>query len=413
MSNDDYIKKLTDTLVALRRYCADNDYKGWDPYDGLNSRIFRAIPLIRRSAIIRLCWIQLFKRSPLNLRRILLVPKQHNAKGVALALQAHCEIYHTLEIEPSLAKLLGDKASIKEEIARIAKLLITLATPGFSGPAWGYNFPWQCRREFLFPAGQPTVVATNFAVWALLDAYDIIGDKALLDTACAAARFVTNDLRRTPHAGGIILSYSTMPGNDTIYNASLLGSRILTRIYTYTGEKALLELAQQSLKACAAEQRSDGSWTYGLKPVTGWIDSFHSGYNLDAYADYERLTGDHTYDSVLERGLKYYTSTFFNAEDGTPSYYHNKRYPIDIHCPGQLPITLDSTNRYEQYRSLAHKVFDWTIENMRQKDGTFIYQKKPGISSRIPYMRWSLTFELRSLAVMLRREVMIKAQRAK
>lgn len=405
MIDNKYTGEIIEALTALREYCANNDYKGWDPYDGLNSRVFKAIPLIGCSAIIRLCWIQLFKRSPFNLRRILLVPKQHNAKGVALALQAHCEMYHTIEISPALSKYLGDKNAIKSEITRLARLLIALATPGFSGPAWGYNFPWQCRREFLFPAGQPTVVATNFAVWALLDAYDITGDIKLKDTACAAARFITKDLRRTPHAGGVILSYSAMPGNDTIYNASLLGARTLTRIYKYTGETALLELAQQSLKACAAEQKPDGSWTYGLKNVTGWIDSFHTGYNIDAYADYAKLTGNHTYDEIVQRGLEYYIATFFDAQDGTPSYYHNKRYPIDIHCPGQLPVTLDTTDRYNNYHDLAMKVFRWTMKNMRQKDGTFIYQKKPGISSRIPYMRWSLTFELRSLAVMLRREV--------
>ncbi|CDE56772.1 putative uncharacterized protein [Prevotella sp. CAG:873] len=405
-----YPEGLVEALTTLRDYCARNDYKGWDPYDGLNSRVFRAISLIGRSAIIRLCWIQLFKRSPLNLRPLLLVPKQHNAKGVALAVQAHCEMFHAVEADPPLAEVLGTQDTLKAEISRLSQLLVSLATPGFSGPAWGYNFPWQCRREFLFPAGQPTVVATNFAVWALLDAYDITGDETLKDTACAAARFVTEDLRRTPHAGGVILSYSAMPGNDTIYNASLLGSRLLTRIYTYTKDDSLLDLARQSLKACAAEQRPDGSWTYGLKPVTGWIDSFHTGYDLDAYADYARLTNDHTYDEVLRHGLEYYTTTFFDASDGTPSYYHDKRYPIDIHCPGQLPVTLDTTNSYDRYRPLALKVLRWTLDNMRQNNGTFMYQKKPGISSRIPYMRWSLAFELRSLAVTLRREAQRRAE---
>ncbi|HRN05199.1 MAG TPA: delta-aminolevulinic acid dehydratase, partial [Muribaculaceae bacterium] len=117
-----YPEGLVEALTTLRDYCARNDYKGWDPYDGLNSRVFRAIPLIGRSAIIRLCWIQLFKRSPLNLRPLLLVPKQHNAKGVALAVQTHCEMYRAVEADPSLAEVLGTQDTLKAEISRLSQL---------------------------------------------------------------------------------------------------------------------------------------------------------------------------------------------------------------------------------------------------------------------------------------------------
>ena len=54
--------KVTAALKSLRDYCENENYKGWDPYDGLNSKVYRAIPLLKRSAMWRLCVIQGFKR---------------------------------------------------------------------------------------------------------------------------------------------------------------------------------------------------------------------------------------------------------------------------------------------------------------------------------------------------------------
>lgn len=77
----------------LRDYCERENFAGWDPYDGLNSRVFKAMPLVGRSAVARLVWIQLFKRNPLNLRGLLLVPKQHNAKAIGLFLHGYCLLH--------------------------------------------------------------------------------------------------------------------------------------------------------------------------------------------------------------------------------------------------------------------------------------------------------------------------------
>ena len=72
-----------------------------------------------------------------------------------------------------------------------------------------------------------------------------------------------------------------------------------------------------------------------------------------------------------------------------PKYYHNKTYPIDIHCPAQLLVTMSRLKKINDYSELAEKVTIWTIENMQNKKGYFYYQLKKGISSKIPYMRWS------------------------
>lgn len=380
---------IQESFSRLRAYCEAEDYKGWDPYDGLKSKLAHAILPLKHSAILRLCIIQGFKRCPVNLRRIAMVPKEHNAKGIGLFLQGYCNLYKMEKNQETLNR-----------IVYLADLLLKMRSdkvfPGqYHGACWGYNFDWQARRLFLFPAYTPTVVATNFCATALMEAYEITGVQRYLDVALSSAEFVLKDLHRyypdEEDKSKFLFSYSKLPGNDTVYNASLLGSRLLAFCYKYTGNQEYLEAARASVRACVEGQQKDGSWVYGLLPVQNWIDSFHTGYNLDALIAYEEQTGDMQFHAAIEKGFKFYIENFFES-DGTPKYYHNKMYPIDIHCPGQLFVTLARLHRSGQCRELADKVMDWTITNMQDKNGYFYYQLKKGMNTKISYMRWSNAF---------------------
>lgn len=390
---------VKDKLLRLKSYCEGEDFSGWDPYDGLNSKIFKVMPFVGKSAIARLVWIQLFKRNPVNLRRLLMVPKQRNAKGIGLFLKGYCALWHAVDSDTKLAKIYGSKQELEVRIKDLADWLIANMSKGYSGAAWGYNFPWQCRREFLFESFEPTVVATYFCAGALLDAYQITGDERYRDVALTSADFIKKDLRRTPYGDGVIISYSKMPGNDTIYNASLLGSALLARCYSYTGDAESLELARQSVAACCAAQCADGSWTYGVKSVTGWIDSFHTGYNLMGLEEYMRYTGDRRPAEAVERGWNYYINTFF-LPDGSPKYYHNRQYPIDIHCVGQLFVTMVVLGKRKEATELAEKVMAWASANMWDEKGYYYYQLKQGVSAKISYMRWSNAFMFAALAML-------------
>ena len=395
-------KVILDALLPLKSYCEREQFKGWDPYDGLNSKLFQALPLLKKSAICRLVVIQGFKRCPWNLRRLFLVPKEHNAKGIGLFLQGYCNLYEAVSRRPELEAQLGSAEAILKQIHELSRLLISMRSVGnYHGACWGYNFDWQARRLFLFPKGTPTVVATNFAATALMSAYEVTGNKEYLDVALTSAEFVMQDLHRTPYEGGFLFSYSPLQGNDTVFNASLLGSRLLSFAYKYTGCEEYRQAARESVIACCAGQRDDGAWIYGMLPVQSWVDSFHTGYNLDALQAYEELTGDTTFHSYLEKGLKYYLANFFEA-DGCPKYYDTAKWPIDIHCPGQLLVTLSRTGLLESNADLAERVLRWTVDNMQdKKEGYFYYQLKRGISSKIPYMRWSNAFMFYALSYAL------------
>jgi hypothetical protein len=382
---------IFNSLNLLRHYREQENFKGWDPYDGLNSQVFQSLPLLKQSVFARLCWIQLFKRSPVNFRRVMLVPKEYNAKGIALFLQGYCNLY----------KAHGDDKKEQEtilgKIRYLADLLISLQVKGYSGACWGYNFDWQARRLFFFPKDTPTVVATSFCVSALLDAYQATKNDVYLKTAFTSAQFILKDLKRTDRANGFLLSYSPLPGNDVVINASLLGSRLLCLIYEYTKDDTLLTIARQIISTCCETQSADGSWPYGLLPVQNWIDSFHTGYNLDSLIVYQNISGDSCFSVNIQKGFEFYLNNFF-MEGGAPKYYHDRLYPMDIHCPAQLIITLYRLNQLEAHKELAEKVMNWTIFNMQSPKGYFYYQLKKGMSSKIPYMRWSNAFVFNALS---------------
>ena len=108
--------------------------------------------------------------------------------------------------------------------------------------------------------------------------------------------------------------------------------------------------AKKALIACEL-QESDGSWVYGLLPVQSWKDSFHTGFNLDAMETYQQNTNDYSFQKYIEKGWKYYIENFFE-ESGKPKYYHNKTYPVDIHCPAQLIVTASKLKQFKSQEEL-------------------------------------------------------------
>src|SRR5699024_4748050 len=177
--------------LKLKEYCENQDFKGWDPYDGLNSEVFQASPL-KHSKFARLAWIQLFKRNPINLRHLLKVPKGYNPKGIGLFLTGYCNLY---KIAQAGDTTFGTKEEIIEKINHLADLLIELQSEGYSGACWGYNFDWQSKAFFL-PDGTPTVVATSFATQALIYTYECTREDRFLNVALSSAKFILNDLNR-------------------------------------------------------------------------------------------------------------------------------------------------------------------------------------------------------------------------
>ena len=374
-------------LLKLLAYCNENDWAGYDPYDALNSRAFAVFPVLN-SRLPRLVLTQALKRSPVNVRRLLRIPKVQNPKAIALFLSALLRV-------PKM-RISNREALVELMINR----LIALRSPGIPYWCWGYSFAWQMRSDVV-PSGAPNLVCTTFVANALLDAYDQSTDGRCLSMAVGAAEYIMNELYWTD--GKLISSFSyPLPSLKTqVHNANFLAAALLSRVYQRTGEKKFLEPALQTARCSAALQHGDGSWDYGEAPSQRWKDNFHTGFNLGALNAIGNHLQTSEFDNSVSRGFTFYHTHFFR-EDGAPKYFHNRTYPIDIHCVAQSIITLTEFKHLDPSSlSLANKVLQWAINNMWDEQGFFYYRVLRLGTIRTPYMRWGQAWMLLALATIL------------
>jgi len=374
---------IESVLNKLEYFIQLQGWKGWDPYDALNSDFIKILTFGRKK--LRIAAIQFIRRSPINFRPILGVPKGTNPKGMGLFASAYLSRFEKTKREEYSCKA-----------KKILDWLIKNYSTGYRGICWGYNFDWQSRAFFL-PRYTPTVVNTSFIGRAFIKAYDVLGDSKYLRVARSACDFILNDLNRFPNSQSEIrnphlpfcFSYSPID-HYYVHNATALASSLLALMYERTGERKLFEIAKRSIQYVASYQREDGSWYYGEDDIakrTG-IDNFHTGFILESLKIYAQATGDKSFDEQIKRGLKFYQKNFF-LSDGAPKYYYNKIYPLDIHSAAQSIVTLIQLREYGADMDLCQKVAQWMIKNMQDKQGYFYYQKGSLLTNKIPYIRWS------------------------
>ncbi|MDC0362102.1 hypothetical protein OAN12_03575 [Halioglobus sp.] len=379
------METIENAFGALKAYCESEGYKGWDPYDGLSSKIFQATPL-KNWRLARLAWIQGFKRSPVNFRKLLRVPKEHNAKGIGLFLSGYCNLYRLARRGDSR---FGDESELLERITSLADLLLTKQNTDYSGACWGYNFDWQ-SKAFYLPKYTPTVVVTSFVVEALLQAYEITSKKSYLEAASSSADFVINDLNRIDKPDGLFMfSYSPLD-RQAVYNASLLGTKILSLVYSYNKNEVLKKFAYISALAVCNCQNEDGSFPHSDQVRQRWRDNFHTGFKLESLMIYQKCCNDDAFSKYIEAGFDYWLKHYFNQKTGRAYYYDRgmKKDLVDLHCAAQALSTIYKLDKSATYIQLVERISLWPIENMQSNEGFFDFQKKGVRVNRIPYMRW-------------------------
>ena len=227
------------------------------------------------------------------------------------------------------------------------------------------------------------------------------------DVAKSAGDFVVNDIGRYEDSDETICFMYTPQNKDRpslegcIHNSNLLGAWLLARLYQHTKDDNLFSLANKAVPYTSKHQFPDGGWYYGEPKKYIWIDSFHTGYVLEAIYRYIKATGDTTIEDKLIKGYKYFISTFFE-HDGTPTYYNHKTYPIDIHCASQGIQTLVNLKEYDDTSiELAKKVALWAIKHMQDPKGYFYFRKYPLITNKTPMFHWGQSTMLSGLGHLL------------
>ncbi len=377
-----------EVLGSARRlldYCRAENWSGYDPYDALNSKMINVSTF--QSRIPRIIFTQFLKRSPINFRKVLQIPKTQNPKGIALFLSAILKA-------PELS---SDDS--EELTGSLIERLVTLRSPDSKFWSWGYSFPWQ-TRSVVVPSGAANLVCTTFVAQALLDCYERRNDVRGLEMAASAAEYILNELYWTD---GTVAGFSyPLPSvRSQVHNSNFLAAALLCRVFRHTGEHRFLEPAFRVARYSAAKQRPDGSWPYGEAKSQQWIDNFHSGYNLCALRAMSRDARTNEFDSRIRDGYQFYRDNFF-LSDSVVRYFHNRTYPLDIHCIAQSILTLVAFKDIDSSAiDAAHSVFGWAMEHMWDDRGFFYYRALRLGTIRTSYMRWSQAWMLLAMSNLL------------
>ena len=346
-------------------------FRGYDPYDGLKSRLFRMTPFFR-SGKLRLAWIQIFKRSPVNFRPLALVPKGSNAKGLALIIRGLVNMH----------RIYDDRRYLDEAVGLAGKLIAQRA-PDREYFCAGYDFFWEARA-FSVPEFTPNMVVSTFAGHALLDLHEAIPDTEWLGCALGAGEFMEKELLLRETDDQAVFGY--VPGErKVIHNVNLLAAAYFARLYSISKDPRHEKYASKAAGYSVKAQREDGAWTYGEEDYQGWIDNFHTGFNLVSLEAVRRHLDTDVYDESMELGLAFHMDNHY-LKDMTPKYYDGSLYPVDIHNFAQGIDTFLTFGYMEKARNLAEKAVEMMWD---EKKHYFYYRKNKWYKNRIDYLRWS------------------------
>lgn len=383
---------LANHYDKLYSYCQKASFAGYDPFDGLNSRLFQATPL-KYLGPARLAWLQMVKRVATDLRPALRVDKGVNPKALALFAMAELSRFRASETgvhaengHDLLELLLETKIAGKTEDGRP-----TLA--------FGYNFDWQ-SRFFYAPVGTPAIVPTAFASQALIEAYRVFEDEEYLRLAGEICNFILDGLNRPVETADEICFSYTPTDRGLIFNASLLAGESLARVGSITGDQSYLTAAEKTVRFVIRHQRGDGAWAYGANAAQGWIDNFHTAYVLlSLYRISGMIPGlrSETFEAI-GAGAAFWLDNFF-LKDGTPKYYAGAVYPVDIHSAAVAIAALcELTSVDARMLPMANRTAAWTIDNMLDSEGYFYYQVRSRRPVKTQFMRWGQAWMAYALA---------------
>ena len=379
---------IEDSLNRVERWVEKQNYRGYEPFDGLSSW-FR--PLTFGTLLGDRLLLQLIRQCPINLRPIMGVSRKDSTKGRGYMASGYLARYRTTGEAIYLSKAEACLDWLDHHKAR-----------KFEKHSWSNHFDFASRGGS-YTSEDPIIVWTALIGFAYIDAYELTAATRWIEIADSVCAWIM-DLPREKTDRGDCISYLAHV-QSSINNSNMLGAAMLARTSKHTGNRDYADVARSAIEYSCSRQRADGSWWYGEDSKYHWIDNFHTGYNLDSLWSYIASTGDDAWRPSVRRGLDFYKQNFFE-DNGCPKYYHNRRYPVDSQCAAQSIESLASLSSEDpECLELAIKVAQWTIENMRGRDGHFYYRIYPWGRAKTPMLHWAQATMYKALALLLERLV--------
>lgn len=317
---------------------------------------------------------------PLALRRVMGIRKRETAGGSARWAQANIARYRALGGDDCLP--------IAESVLRGL-----LDRPGVAsvGIGWGVPFVWQTYFGTV-PANTAVAHTTQTVGHALLDFFDATGEKWARDAAFEAGEYITRGLNQTVRGDGTVALSYTPHDHSQVINVSAEVAGFLKRLARPQDQGLVQGLAS----FVCSTQNEDGSWLYsaadsfdGYNP----IDNYHTGMNLGGLLPL--LDEPRTLRS-FEQGLRFHLGRHFE-EDGCPKMRPDSKYPVDSYSAGESILVLTKVvedtriggSLRESARATLDKLVQFTVNEMGDARGGFVYRRFPHRDMTIDSLRWA------------------------
>jgi hypothetical protein len=368
-----------EAIARVRGWGEARDWRGYDPYDALNSPL---APLLTVGTPLgKRVLTQAVKHAPLNLRPLLRIPVGHNAMAIALVASGYTRL----------------AAGGDESAAAFARRWLDWLVENHTGGdafAWGYHFPVQ-TRFFGYDRGTPNAIATSFAAHALLDGLELLGDRRYAAPLHAAARFVNDEL--LVESSSPYFRYLRRE-EELVHNANLLVAGFLARARRALDDEGIAAPVCETVQTTLAAQRDDGSWPYAEAPGYRWVDNFHTAYVLESLSycvDVPRVR------EALERGYAYWMAHLF-LPDGSPRFATDRVYPHDAQAYSQAVEThVAMIGLIAAAYDYACRAAEVLVAAMVAPNGAVYFQRRRWWTNRVAFVRWSAAPTFRALAGLL------------
>ena len=130
------------------------------------------------------------------------------------------------------------------------------------------------------------------------------------------------------------------------------------------------------------------------------MDSFHTGYVLEALDIFIRSTGATKYEPALRRatGISSRHSSCLTARRAITTRRRCRSISNALLRPSRRSSIC--ANSIPTAFATAIKVAEWTIENMQDETGYFYYRKYPLITNKTPTLHWGQATMFAALALL-------------
>ena len=387
MNYKEEFKKILSATLKLEVWLKENNYYGFEPFDGLDSYLS---VLTFNNKFLKQSLQQTVKRLPINIRPIIGIKPSRATKAMSFIGIGYL----------NLSILLKDE-EYKANFENCFVWLMENSSKGYSGYCWGNSFNY-ISRGFYLPKNCPTLVWCSLIGHHFIEAYRHTDKKEYLNVCESIGTFILKDLPIVVTSKGNCISY--VPHKQVaVHNANLLGAMFLSELYGLTKDPRYSQLALNSIEYSLNCQMPDGSWFYGEEEKFHWIDNWHTAYNLDSLIRAKIALQSTQFESQINKGFNYYYNNFFQ-DDGAPKFYSNKVYQYNIQSCSQ---SIDSLVLYYQqnkdsiYLELAINVANWTIKNMQDNSGFFYLFKNKYFVNKTPTLHWGCATMFHALSNLL------------